>query len=93
MSDNVIKISLILCTLLLMILVAQSQVVSSTTSVRAQAPKTCVWTYIEDNDKPELGKEGKIELKGKWKKVSDEGWELKAAVKTGDSIYVFEKCN
>ena len=58
------------------------------------APVQCVWTYITDNGAPSLGKDGNVKLKGKnWKRLSEEGWNLKAALYTGGPfLYMFEKC-
>lgn len=63
-------------------------------TVHAQAVKPqarCVWSYIQDQGKPNLGKDGTVDLKNdSWKKASEEGWLLKAVGNEG--VYVFERC-
>lgn len=50
----------------------------------------CYWTWVGDDGNPDLGKDGKIELKGKdWQQASSGGWELKAV---HENHYIFEKC-
>jgi hypothetical protein len=63
-------------------------------AVQAQAAKPqahCVWSYIQDQGRPNLGKDGLVDLKdNSWKRASEEGWQLKAAANEG--VYVFERC-
>jgi hypothetical protein len=50
-----------------------------------------VWTYVIDQGRPNLGKNGTVDLfDADWKKVSDGGWQLKAIAQSGS--YVFERC-
>jgi hypothetical protein len=46
------------------------------------------WSY-----QPNIGENGQVDFsKGpNWKKVSDDGWELKG-VKANSNTYIFEKC-
>ena len=52
----------------------------------------CIWTYVNDEGHPNIGHDGTVEFNkgGLWKKMSDEGWELKAIDQQND--YIFEKC-
>jgi len=61
------------------------------THAQTKTQRHCVWTHIVDQGEPNIGEDGNVDFsKGwNWKKVSDEGWELK--VVSGDN-YVFEKC-
>jgi hypothetical protein len=53
--------------------------------------KRCIWTYIVDAYKPDVGRDGEVALKGKnWQRVSAEGWKMVAAVPGG---YFFERCD
>ena len=78
----------------LAVLVTQS-ISSALLSTHAQAKpqRHCVWTYIQDQGQPNIGEDGQIDFsKGpNWKKVSDEGWELKG-VKENNGTYIFERC-
>jgi len=50
----------------------------------------CVWTYIVDTGKPDIGSDGKVELRGEnWKKLSEAGWKVKAME---GAFYLFERC-
>jgi hypothetical protein len=50
-----------------------------------------VWTYLTDQGRPNIGKNGQVDLYDPdWKKVSDEGWQLKVVAQGGS--YVFERC-
>ena len=70
--------------------------VSRSHPVYAQTKETCEWTYIQDAGLPNLGEDGKVDLKDKsWKAMSDGGWHLKASVPLqalGTVAYVFERC-
>jgi hypothetical protein len=66
--------------------------------VRAQpipVRQKCVWTYIDG--KGDIGRDGDVKLRGdNWKRLSEEGWQLKAATLDSNSSnsfrYVFERC-
>jgi hypothetical protein len=51
----------------------------------------CVWTHILDQGEPNIGENGNVDFsKGQnWKRLSDEGWVLKAV---SEHNYVFERC-
>jgi hypothetical protein len=61
------------------------------THAQTKPQRHCVWTHIMDQGEPNIGEDGNIDFaKGpNWKKVSDEGWELKVV---SENNYVFEKC-
>ena len=80
----------------IVLLVFAAQLISSallTTHAQSKPARHCVWTYIHDAGEPNIGEDGQVDFsKGpNWKRVSDEGWELKAVKSNGD-VYVFEKC-
>ncbi|HLH29767.1 MAG TPA: hypothetical protein VKY31_01100 [Terriglobia bacterium] len=80
----------------IVLLVLATQWTSSallTTHAQSKPSRHCVWTYIHDVGEPNIGEDGQVDFsKGpNWKRVSDEGWELKAVKTNGDS-YIFEKC-
>jgi len=71
---------------------AARAVLSELPIARAQTSpqQRCVWTYIVDAYKPDIGRDGVVALKGKnWQIVSAEGWRMVAAVPNG---YLFERC-
>jgi hypothetical protein len=86
----------ILKTLGIVLLVLVTQAMSSAllnTHAQTKPQRHCVWTYIEDAGQPNIGEDGNIDFsKGpNWKRVSDEGWELKG-VKASTNTYIFERC-
>jgi len=93
MTDRYTKIILTVIAVALTALVLQHQFMNPAT-VHAQAgrvPQHCVWTYITDQGRPNLGKNGAVDLfDPNWKKVSDGGWQLKAYAQGGS--YLFERC-
>ena len=94
MTDRYTKIILTIIAAALIALVLQQQFMTSTSahSQAAKASQRCVWTYITDQGRPNLGKNGAIDLAdADWKKVSDEGWQLKVWAQNG--TYVFERCD
>ena len=91
MTDRYTKIVLTAIAVALIALGLQNQFLTA----HAQTPKTpeqhCVWTYLTDQGRPNLGKNGQVDLSDPdWKKVSDEGWHLKVFAQNG--TYVFERC-
>ena len=93
MTDRYTKTVLTIIAVALTALVVQHQFMIPAT-VQAQAVKTsqrCVWTYITDQGRPNLGKNGTVDLfDADWKKVSEGGWQLKVVAQSGS--YVFERC-
>jgi hypothetical protein len=86
----------LLTTLAIVLLVLVTQSISSglfSAHAQEKRQRHCVWTYIDDAGQPNIGEDGQIDFsKGpNWKKVSDEGWELKA-IKPGSNTYIFERC-
>ena len=91
MTDAYTKTALSIIAAALIALVLQHQFLSA----QAQTPKApsqhCVWTHLTDQGRPNLGKNGQVDLSDPdWKKVSDEGWHLKVFAQNG--TYVFERC-
>ena len=81
MTDRYAKTLLTIIAVALVALVLQSQFMShATAQVQVnKTPQHCVWTFITDLGRPNLGKNGSVDLHDPdWKKVSDEGWQLKA---------------
>jgi hypothetical protein len=93
MADRYTKVILTVIALALVAVVIQRQF-RNPERVQAQAgkaPQHCVWTYLTDQGRPNLGKNGIVDLHDPdWKKVSDEGWQLKAVGQNG--LYMFERC-
>ena len=93
MTERYTKTILTIIAVALTALVFERQSISHT-SAQTQVnkpPLHCVWTYITDQGRPNLGKNGNVDLHDPdWKKVSDEGWQLKAIGQNG--LYVFERC-
>jgi hypothetical protein len=92
MIDRYTKVVLTIIAIALIALVLQHQFINPATA-QAQASKAqhCVWTYIRDQGRPNLGENGRVDLHDPdWKKVSDEGWQLKAVAQGGS--YLFERC-
>jgi hypothetical protein len=79
--------------IVLLVLVTQAMSSLLNTHAQTKPQRHCVWTYIEDAGQPNIGEDGKIDFsKGpNWKRVSDEGWELKG-VKASTNTYIFERC-
>jgi hypothetical protein len=92
MIDRYTKTVLTIIAIALLMLTVQLQ---SRTHVAAQQSKPsphCVWTYITDQGKPNIGKNGFVDLKdADWKKMSEEGWQLKVTGQEGS--WVFERCD
>jgi hypothetical protein len=80
--------------IVLLVLITQS-ISSSLSNAHAQERRLrhCVWTYINDVGQPNIGEDGQIDFSRgpNWKKVSEEGWELKA-IKENSNTYIFERC-
>jgi len=94
MTDRYTKTILTVIAAALIALVLRQQFMTSTSAhaQAAEASQRCVWTYITDQGRPNLGKNGAIDLAdADWKKVSDEGWQLKVWAQNG--TYVFERCD
>jgi hypothetical protein len=90
-ADRYTKTILTVIAVALVALVLQIQSIGHASAQAGKAPQHCVWTYITDQGRPNLGKNGTIDLQdADWKKVSDEGWQLKVAGQNG--TYVFERC-
>lgn len=89
-ADRYVKAMLTITALATSVLAVRS--VSDTVPVtHAQAAKRCVWTYIVDAYKPDIGKDGEVAMKGKnWQRVSVEGWRMVGVVPGG---YLFERCD
>jgi hypothetical protein len=92
MTDKYLKRVLTVIALALWILVLTS--VSrelSQTDAQSKVQRRCVWTYVSDEGAPNIGKDGKVDLERaqNWKKLSEDGWELKAF---DNNKYIFEKC-
>jgi hypothetical protein len=92
MADRYIRSALTIIALALWVLAFQS--ISKglvQTHAQTKPPRHCVWTHINDQGEPNIGEDGNIDFtKGpNWKRVSEEGWELKAVE---EHNYVFEKC-
>jgi hypothetical protein len=93
MTDRYSKTILTMIAAALLAMVLQNQFANPT--AQAQTPRApqqhCVWTYLTDQGRPNLGKNGQVDLSDPdWKKVSDEGWHLKVFAQNG--TYVFERC-
>lgn len=93
MTDVYTKIILTLIGVVMIASVLQRQF-TNRNIVQAQTGKAqqhCVWTYITDQGRPNLGENGIVDLHDvDWKKVSEEGWQLKAVGQNG--LYMFERC-
>lgn len=93
MTDRYTKTVLTVIAVALTAMVVQKQFLNPETA-QAQAgksPQHCVWTYITDQGRPNLGDNGRVDLHDPdWKKVSEEGWHLKLWAQNG--TYVFERC-
>lgn len=90
MNDRINRLLLAVVALSLATLALQSFRASAPDALAQGAKKRCYWTWVGDDGKPDLGKDGEIELKSKdWQKVSAEGWQLKAI---HEHEYIFEKC-
>jgi hypothetical protein len=78
---------------LVLAILASHLILDAVSKAHAQTkpPHHCVWTYINDSGEPNIGEDGAIDFsKGpNWKKLSDEGWELKAVK---ENNYIFERC-
>ena len=92
MTDRYTKIILTIIAVALMALVLQHQFNPATAHAQeGKAAQHCVWTYLTDEGRPNLGKTGQVDLQdADWKKVSNEGWHLKVWEQNG--TYVFERC-
>lgn len=90
MNDRTTRLLLTIIAFSLATLALQP-LLASMPGVQAQgAKKRCYWTWVSDDGKPDLGKDGEIDLKSKdWQKVSADGWELRAV---HEHEYIFEKC-
>ena len=93
MTDRYTNAVLTIIAVALIALVLEHQFMGAKV-VSAQAdrqPQHCVWTFITDQGRPNLGKNGAVDLSDlDWKRVSEEGWQLKAFAQNG--TYVFERC-
>ena len=90
MSDAYTKTVLTIIAAALIALVFQHQYVTAQAQM-LRAPQHCVWSYLTDEARPNLGKNGQVDLHDvDWKKMSDEGWKLKLWAQNG--TYVFERC-
>jgi hypothetical protein len=84
----------VLITLALVLSILATQWISNGL-LKAQAQtkpaRHCVWTYIRDLGEPNIGEDGNVDFsKGSnWKRLSDEGWELKVVKQDN---YIFERC-
>ena len=92
MTDRYTKIILTVIAVALTAWVLQLQFTNRPVQAQTgKAPQHCVWTYITDQGRPNLGKNGDIDLHDPdRKRASDEGWQLKAVPQKG--LYVFERC-
>ena len=91
MTDRYTKTHLTIVAVALVALVLQVQSMNHVSAQTGKASQHCVWTYITDQGRPNLGKNGIVDLQdADWKKVSDEGWQLKVTGQNG--TYVFERC-
>ena len=93
MTDKYMKRLLTIIAVALSVLAIQS-LSSRDFRVQAQSKnlRRCLWTYVHDTGRPNVGQDGTVEFNknGVWKRMSDEGWELKAVNKESD--YIFERC-
>jgi hypothetical protein len=93
MVDLYTRITLTIIAIALLAMVLQNQFANPHIS-QAQAgkpPQHCVWTYLTDQGRPNIGRNGQVDLQDPdWKKVSDEGWHLALWAQNGS--YVFERC-
>jgi hypothetical protein len=91
MTDAYTKTVLTIIAAALIALVVQHQFVSAQAQTLKAPQQHCVWTYLTDQGRPNIGKNGQVDLHDPdWKKVSDEGWHLKVWAQNG--TYVFERC-
>ena len=92
MADRYIRSVLTIIAVALSVLAVQS-ISNGLSPAHAQTKpqRHCVWTHIIDQGEPNIGEDGNIDFtKGpNWKRVSEEGWELKVVEQHN---YVFEKC-
>jgi hypothetical protein len=92
MADRYTKVALTIIAVALSVLAVESMWTGPVeTHARTKPQLHCVWTHIMDQGEPNVGSDGNIDFsKGpNWKKVSEEGWQLKAVA---ENNYVFEKC-
>ena len=93
MSDRYTRIILTIIAIALLAMVLQNQFANPVIShaQAGKAPQHCVWTYLTDQGRPNIGKNGQVDLQDPdWKKLSNEGWQLKVWAQNG--TYVFERC-
>jgi hypothetical protein len=91
MTDAYTKTVLSIIAVALIALVLEHQFLSAQAQTPKAPPQHCVWTYLTDQGRPNIGKNGQVDLRDPdWKKVSDEGWQLKLWAQNG--TYVFERC-
>ena len=92
MAVRYIRSALTIITVALSVLAVQSISKGPVqTHTQTKPQRHCVWTYINDQGEPNIGQDGNIDFTkgGNWKRVSEEGWELKVVK---ENNYVFEKC-
>ena len=91
MNDRYLRGVLTIIAIALSVLAVQSLSNGIPAHAQTKPQRHCVWTHINDQGEPNIGQDGNVDFtKGpNWKRVSEEGWELKVVV---EHNYVFEKC-